>query len=366
MIPSPPEWEVVFVGGSSGADHKLHDPELTDGGGSPGSHRFDPAEDVGARHRPAPGVSGSGDDYSVTGEQMTTAEHYDASAATYHLQYEREGLRDLSRAYPANYFRLQMLLNSFVENDVRRVVEVGVGEGTPLATLARAGMEVSGFDISQAMVERSKERMTEIGQSPDRIIWGDIEDPTTYADLLRAGQFDGLMAMGVMPHIRNDVQVLRNMEMLVRPGGLMFVEFRNKLFSLFTFNRYTYEFVMDDLLAGVSDTVRSHVGTFLRERLVMDMPPRRETHYDDEEKVGYDAILSRFHNPFEVTELFDRLGLEDIELLWYHYHPAMPLLAEKDPAAFREEAIRLEHEPSGWRGLFLCSAFVVQARKPLP
>lgn len=296
---------------------------------------------------------------------MSVADHYDAGAATYHQMYEREGLRDLSRGYPANYFRLQLLLNSFIENDIRRVIEVGVGEGTPLATLAQAGMEVSGFDIAHAMVERSKERMIEIGQDPQRIIWGDIEDPTSYASLLGGGQFDGLMAMGVMPHVRNDIQVLRNMSTLLRPGGLMFIEFRNQLFSLFTFNRYTYEFVMDELLAGVDPRMKSHVGEFLSQRLAMDMPPRRDTHYDDESKVGYDAILSKFHNPFEVTELFDRLGFEDVELLWYHYHPAMPMLAEKDPEAFREESIRLEHEPSGWRGLFLCSAFVVQARKPL-
>jgi hypothetical protein len=33
------------------------------------------------------------------------------------------------------------------------------------------------------------------------------------------------------------------------------------------------------------------------------------------------------------------------------------------PELFREEAVRLEHETSGWRGLFLCSAFVVEAVK---
>jgi hypothetical protein len=97
----------------------------------------------------------------------------------------------------------------------------------------------------------------------------------------------------------------------------------------------------------------------------MDKPPVRDTHYDDESKVGYDAILSKFHNPFEVMDTFDAMGFEDVELLWYHYHPGMPFLAEHAPEAFREDAIRLEHDPSGWRGLFLCSAFVVQARKPL-
>ena len=60
---------------------------------------------------------------------------------------------------------------------------------------------------------------------------------------------------------------------------------------------------------------------------------------------------------------FKRLGFSDIELLWYHFHPAMPLLNDVDPLLFREEAIRLEGDSVGWRGMFLCSAFVVQARR---
>lgn len=295
---------------------------------------------------------------------MSVADHYDATAAKYHEIYERDGLRDLSRVYPANYHRLQLLINSFVENGVQRVVEVGVGEGTPLATLANAGMEVAGFDISQAMVDRSKERVAAIGQDPANIIWGDIEDPNSYVTLLKGGQYDALMAMGVMPHVHNDEQSLLNMRTLLRPGGLAFIEFRNKLFSLFSFNRHTLDFVVDDLLDGVNDEVRGHVRDFLSERLEMSQPPLREVHPDDASAVGYDRILSKFHNPFEVTEMFERLGFEDVELLWYHYHPAMPFLAERNPEAFREAGLALEHDPKGWRGLFLCSAFVVQARKP--
>ena len=79
---------------------------------------------------------------------MSVADYYDAAAANYSSIYQRQALRDTSREYPANYHRLQLLLNSFVENSVKRVVEVGVGEGTPLAALAQAGMEVAGFDIS--------------------------------------------------------------------------------------------------------------------------------------------------------------------------------------------------------------------------
>jgi 2-polyprenyl-3-methyl-5-hydroxy-6-metoxy-1,4-benzoquinol methylase len=292
----------------------------------------------------------------------TVSKHYDAVAASYDRQYERDLLYDLSRPYPANYFRLQLLLNSFAPRGLKRIIEVGVGEGTPLSVLGRAGLDVWGFDVSSAMVEASKARMHEHGMNPDHIFWADIQDPTTYAHVFRDGLFDGLMAMGVMPHITNDDMVLENMAALLRPAGSVFVEFRNSLFSLFTFNRYTADFILNDLLAGVSPKLKDMVAKDLGSRLRMDMPPTR-TAVNGSDAPGYDAIVSRFHNPFEVFDLFARHGFEQPELLWYHYHPAMPYLENSTQALFREEAIRLEHEASGWRGLFLCSAFVVEAVK---
>jgi len=295
-------------------------------------------------------------------DHSAVSKHYDAVAAGYQRQYQRDGLLDLSRPYPANYFRLQLLLNSFVAKGIKRVIEVGVGEGTPLSTLARAGIDVWGFDISSAMVDASRARLQENGMDPDHVFWADIQDPTTYAHVFKDGLFDGLMAMGVMPHVANDDMVLENIAALVRPGGSVFVEFRNSLFSLFTFNRYTADFILNDLLAGVSSELKAEVAKDLESRLRMDMPAKR-TSVGGSDAPGYDAILSRFHNPLEVLELFSKHGFEQVKLLWYHYHPAMPYLESIAPALFREEAIRLEHEASGWRGLFLCSAFVVEAVK---
>jgi 2-polyprenyl-3-methyl-5-hydroxy-6-metoxy-1,4-benzoquinol methylase len=294
--------------------------------------------------------------------QRDVRRYYGSKAAAYHEQYERERLQDTSRHYPANYFRLQLLLNSFLRKGLKRIIEVGVGEGTPLAALGRAGIDIWGFDISEEMVERSKENMLEHGMDADHIFWGDIEDPITYTHMLHEGLFDGLMAMGVMPHVRNEEVVLKNMATLVRPGGTVFIEFRNKLFSLFTFNRYTYDFILNDLLKDVEDDIKDAVAEDLESRLRMDMPPVR-TRLEGTDAPGYDAILSKFHNPFEVVELFEKLNFKDIEILWYHYHPAMPYLADKMPERFRAEALHLEHETSGWRGMFLCSAFVVEAVK---
>lgn len=303
------------------------------------------------------------------------ASHYDGSSENYHLQYERKYLTDVSRDYPANYFRLHKLINSFVKNNIKNVIEVGVGEGTPLVALSKVGMEVCGFDISQSMVTKAKSNFKENNLPTDKIIFGDIQDPITYSPLLKNGQFDGLLAMGVLPHVQNDEFVLTNMKNIVKPGGRVFIEFRNKFFSLFTFNRNTYDFIMEDLLDGVSPRMKEITSQYLMPRLDMDLPTPRlfgesgnlnnYLERENQSTPGYDAILSKFHNPLEMLDLFVALGYQEPIIHWYHYHPSMPKLSEVDPDLYRNEALMFENNISKWKGMFLCSAFVIEATVPI-
>jgi 2-polyprenyl-3-methyl-5-hydroxy-6-metoxy-1,4-benzoquinol methylase len=289
------------------------------------------------------------------------SEHYDAVAQDYHRHYNREHLETLE-VYPANYFRQQIMLHTFMRRGARRVLDVGMGDGSPMINLSRAGVEVWGMDISQKMVERTRQNLAAQGLPVDRVQWGDISDPATYADLLSGGPFDGLMAMGVLPHVENDVHTLSNMAACLKPGGVAFIEFRNQLFSLFTFNRITHQFIVEELLAGLDEGYKAKVSLALEPLLRMDLPPVREQ-APGGQGPGYDLILSRFHNPLTVGDIFARAGLADLRFHWYHYHPAPPLLEGLAPQAFRRQAMALEHEPSGWRGMFLCSAFVVEATR---
>ena len=295
-------------------------------------------------------------------DNNSVIEHYDESASTYHEFYDKEKLFDVSASYPANYFRLQLLLNSFKSKKIQNVIEVGVGEGTPLTALGKAGMDVWGFDISKEMVKKSKENMKKNNMNQEQIFCGDIQDSATYTQVLNGMKFDGLIAMGVMPHVNNDDEVLKNMSSLVKSNGHVFIEFRNKLFSLFTCNRNTVDFILNDLLIGVDDKVKSLVRKDLESRLRVDVPPIRKK-IANSSVPGYDAILSKFHNPFEIIEKFKKFGFRNINILWYHFHPAMPYLEKNIPEIFRKESINLEHDPTDWRGYFLCSAFVIEAIK---
>jgi 2-polyprenyl-3-methyl-5-hydroxy-6-metoxy-1,4-benzoquinol methylase len=294
---------------------------------------------------------------------MTTARvdaYYDSIAEGYSRQYQRENLD--SADYPANYFRLQIFVQRMAELRLKSIYEVGVGEGTPLATLAGMGFRVAGCDIADSMVKRSKETFAKHALDPALIQWGDIQDSTTFVSQLKDGAFDAVIAAGVLPHVANDALCLKNMAMVVRPGGRLFVEFRNKLFSLFTLNRYTREFILDDLLAKVDSGIKARVAEELDKRLAVNVPPVRAVGADGKAP-GYDAILSKFHNPFELSETFERCGFKVAKVHWYHYHPAPPMLASDIGPAFNRAARALEHEDT-WRGYFLCSAGVIEAVKP--
>ncbi len=292
-------------------------------------------------------------------DEEKTQDYYDAVAEDYYKQYQSENLQTL-KGYPANYFRLQILVRELASQRLNSVYEVGVGEGTPLAVMSSMGYRVAGCDISEKMVEQSKKTFEAKGLSPSLIQWADIEDANTFANQLAEGQYDAAMALGVLPHVKKDNLMLKNVGMIVRQGGKVFIEFRNKLFSLFTFNRFTKEFILDDLLRGVSAEVRDHVAADLDKRVAIDLPPVRHTAGKD--GPGYDLIRAKFHNPFELLETFEACGYRNMKLHWYHYHPAAPMHEAEIGAAFREEGMALEHEGT-WRGYFLCSAGVIEAEK---
>jgi 2-polyprenyl-3-methyl-5-hydroxy-6-metoxy-1,4-benzoquinol methylase len=281
-------------------------------------------------------------------------DHAIRQQAESHAQTAYQALGSLEQGYPANHFAFQAILPALADLSAHRVLEVGIGDGNAIPLLAGAGYDLVGMDIDPARVDRSRERIQQHGASADAVTWGDIEDATTYVTLQADAGFDALVALGVLPHVHREATTLRNMRALVRPGGQVFVECRNKLFSLITFNRYTYEFLMDDLFAESPEPLRDSLREFLGSRLDVSTPPAPSS--------GHAAT---FHNPLEVPSLFTAAGFEDVRIIPFHYHAAMPLLEKGDPQAFRDGSLAMENDPSGWRGLFLCSAFLVQATRPL-
>jgi len=290
---------------------------------------------------------------------MSVASHYDGSASTYADQYNEEKIWT-NEEYPANFFRLKLVRRILTDAGVTSLYEHGVGDATPLVTIAGDGIRVAGNDVSPEMVKFARANMTEHGLDPESINLLDVQSHDAIdTERKRAGSFEAVMALGVIPHVEDDRWFVDSMDKFLEPGGRLLLQFRNSMFSMFTFNRLTKEFVMDELLPDVPESIREIVSADLDQRLAVDKPPKRTRPTGD----GYDEILSKFHNPFELSEIVKSFGYKELQFHWYNYHPAYPMLAGSiDPKVYRQAQMDLEGDTS-WRGMFLCSAGLIEAVK---
>ena len=290
---------------------------------------------------------------------MSVASHYDGSASTYSDQYNEEKIWT-NEEYPANFFRLKLVRRILAEAGVTSLYEHGVGDASPLVSIAGDGIRVAGNDVSPEMVKFARANMADHGLDPESINLLDVQSHDSIdIERKRSGSFESVMALGVIPHVEDDRWFVDSMDKFLEPGGRLLLQFRNSMFSMFTFNRLTKEFIIDELLPEVPGSIRDIVSADLDQRLAVDKPPKRTRPTGD----GYDEILSKFHNPFELSEIVKSFGYKDLQFHWYNYHPAYPMLAGSiDPKAYRQAQMDLEGDTS-WRGMFLCSAGLIEAVK---
>jgi len=287
--------------------------------------------------------------------------HYDGSAPSYHEQYDPD-LIWTNAEYPANFFRLQKVIDVLRSRGVASAYELGAGEASPIIRVREElGIEVRASDLSPEMVRLGKDNLERHGMDRDWLSQVDINNrDAVRAEADRVGQFDAVLALGVIPHVEDDDWFVEAMSMFVKPGGTLVLQFRNSMFSMFTFNRLTKEFILEDLMAPIPEVFRDAVAADLDGRLAVDKPPKREW---DKDAPAYDEILARFHNPFELSDVVKRHGFLDLSFGWYNYHPTYPMIAgQLDAKEYREAQIALESDDS-WRGMFLCSAGMIYATK---
>jgi SAM-dependent methyltransferase len=289
--------------------------------------------------------------------------------STWGKSYYREYYGATAPYPPVHVELMRQLLLGF---GARTMLDAGCGPASFLRHLAHDSLDLYGFDLTGEMVEEGRHVLSELGLNPARIWQGSVLDRGAFSGPPDSGcpaHFDAVVCVGVMPHVaaESDSAVFYNLHSALRTDGLAIVEARNQLFSLFTLNRPSYEFVRnelmraDDLLARSGDA-RPRLAAELeamQRHFRMDLPPIRRGKAGEP---GYDEVVSRTHNPLIARRQLAASGFRDVRVLFYHFHAAPPQLAAAVPELFLRESLAME-DPDDWRGYFMASAFLLVGRK---
>lgn len=289
-----------------------------------------------------------------------------ACYSTWSQSYYDEYYGDQAAYPPVHRDVLKSVLKSA---DPKTILDAGCGSASFLRELADWDAELYGFDLTPEMVDEGKRIFTELGRNPDFIWQGSVLTADDFTTGGTPTNFDAAVCSGVFPHIpaETDETVIANLRSSVRDGGLVVVEARNQLFSLFTLNRYSHGFFLDELIRGEelaakagdkADDVRRCLDD-LGQQFRMDLPPVRK---GKEDEPGYDEVLSRLHNPLVLRQQMADAGFTDVRLHFYHFHCLPPMCEAKVPEFFRQQSLAMEN-PDDWRGMFMASAFMVSGRR---
>jgi len=251
----------------------------------------------------------------------------------------------------------------------KTLLDAGCGPASFMRYLFENELELYGFDLTEAMVAEAKVIMASLGVDSNRVWKGSVLNKVDYYQPNGPERYDAALCFGVLPHIPSDQDstVLGNIFDSLEIGGLAIVEARNSLFSLFTQNRYSYDFISKELIqvekllqrSGNNAPAVESALARLRSHFRMDLPPLRK---GKEGKPGYDEVLSRTHNPFVLSAIMSEAGFRDVRTLFYHFHALPPMLAEGIEQFFKKASIEMEN-PEDWRGYFMASAFMTVGRK---
>lgn len=288
---------------------------------------------------------------------------YSTWSGSYYDDYYTSGT-----AYPPVH--VDIVRKHLAATGARTVLDAGCGPASMLRDLADLNLERYGFDLTPEMVAEARRVLGGQGVAADRVWDGSVTDPAAFRPLPDGQGYDAVLCFGVLPHIRaeDDAKVLANLARAVRPGGLVMVEARNQLFALFTLNRYSRDLFHEALIdvEGLRAQATAAERPKLEEALALidgrfrlDLPPVRKGKAGEP---GYDEVLSRTHNPFELRALAAQSGLEEVETLFYHYHCLPPMAESLAPRLFRAASVAME-DPRDWRGHFMASAFIVAGRR---
>jgi len=228
---------------------------------------------------------------------------------------------------------------------IKTILDVGCGAGTPMIEYLKLNYQIKGIDFSAKQLEVAKGELKKNGFNPDLVTEADIENELT----LPKENFDCIISVGVFPHLVNSSKALVSFVKMLNEKGKLFIQFKNALFSMFSLNKYSYEFFTHELIDMDSlGLLQKDVDLFLRSKFSTQT-----------ENFEFD-VLSKYDNPLTISNLFEPLGLQIDKIHFFHYHIAPPILENVHPKLFRKLGYSIENS-NDWRGYFLASSFIVEA-----
>ncbi len=203
-----------------------------------------------------------------------------------HPEFSKEFYREIDSRFFANaneYLPLKNLpfdgLIDFESLRDKKVLEIGVGNGSHAQLLATYSGDFTGIDLTDYGVKSTTERMKAFGLDNAKILQMNAED-LQFED----NSFDFIWSWGVIHHSANPRQILKEINRVLKPGGT---------FKAMVYYRSFWSYYAFGLLAGIGR------GYFFK----------GNSFHESVQKIT-DGAIARYYSPKEWQKELETAGLK--------------------------------------------------------
>jgi SAM-dependent methyltransferase len=275
-------------------------------------------------------------------------------------------------SYPVGARRVRRALEAIVERlgaPRGHLLDLGCGGGDLCVMAAQLGFEASGIDVAEGMIAEADARRRALPSAIGQRLAFRVGDVLS-VELAEAG-FDAVTALGLLEYMDDDVAFFRSAVSWLRPGGVLVVSCRNRLFNLASLNDYTRrEIQTGDALGLLSELSSLRPGPELAGALADFVVRLREALPALEEALAADRVVRsgeaeatfggrrRQHTPRELVAVAAGAGLRDAAIVAVHPHPFPPALEHAAPRFYNRlagvfEALETSPASLAWSSSFL-------------
>ncbi|MEK9174466.1 MAG: methyltransferase domain-containing protein [Patescibacteria group bacterium] len=229
-------------------------------------------------------------------------------------------------------------------------MDIGCGTGQLVIDLIGRGYNAHGIDIADKMIAEAKEHLSEA-----KIKNKGVFRISDLADLSKGDKRYSLVtALGLLEYLATDEELFFVLKKIVNRNGYALVECRNRLFNLFSGNKYTIDICQSGQLKNLVSSF-DHVENFspipisetpkLQKKVFSEISQflNGPSNYEDWKKTTKKeyskypfTMVRRQHTPQELDFTANEFGFKLEYVVYYHLHPYLPRYEEFFPKIYNK------------------------------
>ena len=279
--------------------------------------------------------------------------------------------------FPTSRQRAEITVSEISRNAADRsadILDIGCATGELVRRLLRNDFSnARGMDLSEMMLEVARERLLAEfhGADAERTFFHSDADLMELA----TGQYDFVSALGIIEYLQDGQDFVGKVERILKPGGMAYIESRNKLFNLYSANTYTAKSDISKLLQEMEEirhlspiTDEKEVESIVIDcyiRIGEEMERLKSQPVESDHEEGPDRFPYPLpqYTPGELGALAERQGLTLKHVIFYHAHPFVPKYQKQFPTVFNRAALQMQRLGYTPLGSSLCSSYVAVMTK---